>query len=76
MPTLPTKREFVSTVHEWSVTTPCDAKDFWFQTHNIYRQIQDLIGEKKASMDDGFEVSVGDDEIIFRVKVKAKKEKT
>ena len=74
MPTMPSKREYTKTIHEWVIELPCDAKDFRFQLYQIEKQIMDLIGEKKANMDDAYEVIAEDDAIVFRVTKKAKKE--
>lgn len=74
MPTMPSKREYTKTIHEWVIKLPCDAKDFRFQMYQIEAQIMKLIGEKKANMDDAYKVTAEDNAIVFRLAKSPKKE--
>lgn len=74
MPQMPTKREIVEVVHQWSIEVPCTAKDLRFQVFQIEKQIEALIGSA-SNNDDAYSVSVGDDKILFEVEVKQKVKK-
>ena len=66
MPALPMKKTITRTIHQWTINTPCDAKDFRFQVFQIEKAIGHLLGHK-SEMDDAYTVSVTDDGVVISV---------